>query len=89
MTQPDERDWYSIPPPPAGWLADLAPRIRGVRFAWSPDLGGATPVGLSSSGLPVGLQVVGPRFAERAILESCQGIEALLAFPAAYVGVMA
>ncbi len=231
MARPDERDWYSIPPPPAGWLADLAPAVKGVRFAWSPDLGGAKPedevmavlapvlatlrragaaveavgpvidplkpafedfwlagfanrlrvipesrweetdpgwlrlakaglsigvdkvnaaqvarprlhnrfvalfrthhllltpttphvapradiayhsqgydrwddavpytlpfnltghpaasipVGLSANGLPVGLQVVGPRFAERAILEACLGIEALLGFPARY-----
>ncbi len=236
MARPDERDWYSIPPPPAGWLADLAPKMRGVRFAWSPDLGGASPddevmgvlapalatlrgagaavesvgpvidplkpvfedfwlggfanrlrqipedrwdetdpgwlalakaglpipvdrvlagmvarprlhnrvaalftthhllltpttphvapkadiayhsqgydrwddgvpytlpfnltghpaatipVGLAPSGLPVGLQVVGPRFAERAILEACLGIEALLGFPAQYAHLMA
>ncbi len=231
MARPDERDWYSIPPAPAGWLANLAPMAKGVRFAWSPNLGGVMaddevlatlapalatlrragaavesvgividplkpvfedfwlagfanrlrqipearwdetdpgwlalakagldipvdkvlagmvarprlhnrvaalfnthnllltpttphvapradiayhsqgydrwddgvpytlpfnltghpaatiPVGLSASGLPVGLQVVGPRFAERAILEACLGIEALLGFPAKY-----
>ncbi|MCC6717634.1 MAG: hypothetical protein IT555_07110 [Acetobacteraceae bacterium] len=43
MARPDERDWYSIPPPRSGWLADLAPKVSGVRFAWSPDLGGAKP----------------------------------------------
>ncbi len=231
MARADERDWYSIPPAPAGWLADLVPQVQGVRFAWSPNLGGVMaddevlatlapalsvlrkagaavetvgpvidplkpvfedfwlagfanrlrqipearwdetdpgwlalakagldipvdrvlagmvarprlhnrvaalfkthhllltpttphvapradiayhsqgydrwedgvpytlpfnlsghpaatiPVGLSASGLPVGLQVVGPRFAERAILEACLGIEALLGFPAKY-----
>ncbi len=236
MARPDERDWYSVPPPPHGWLADLLPRLRGVRFAWSPDLGGARaddevlgvlapflaqlraagaavesvgpvfdplkpafedfwlagfanrlrqipesrwdetdpgwlalakagldipvdrvlagmvarprlhnrvaclfsthhllltpttphvapradiayhsqgydrwddgvpytlpfnltghpaatiPIGLSPSGLPVGLQVVGPRFAERAILEACLGIEALTGFPAKYAGLVA
>ena len=40
------------------------------------------PCGLTSDGLPVGLQVVGPRFAERAVLEACAGIEALLGFNA-------
>ncbi len=234
MALPDERDWYSIPPAPAGWLADLTPKVKGMRFAWSPNLGGVmadeevlgtlapalaalrragaavetvgtvidplkpvfedfwlagfanrlrqipedrweetdpgwlalakaglpipvdrvlagmvarprlhnrvaalfathhllltpttphvapladiayhsqgydrwddgvpytlpfnltghpaatTPVGLSASGLPVGLQVVGPRFAERAILEACLGIEALMGFPARYASI--
>jgi aspartyl-tRNA(Asn)/glutamyl-tRNA(Gln) amidotransferase subunit A len=40
------------------------------------------PCGLTPDGLPVGLQVVGPKFAERAILEACLAIEALLGFGA-------
>ncbi len=40
------------------------------------------PCGLTGDGLPVGLQVVGPKYAERAVLEACLGIEALLGFNA-------
>ncbi len=39
------------------------------------------PCGLSASGLPVGLQVVGPKYAERLILEAGLAIEAALGFP--------
>lgn len=38
------------------------------------------PCGLSPAGLPVGLQVVGPKYAERIVLEACLGIEGLLGF---------
>ena len=38
------------------------------------------PCGLTAEGMPVGLQIVGPRYAERAILEAAMAIEALLAF---------
>jgi aspartyl-tRNA(Asn)/glutamyl-tRNA(Gln) amidotransferase subunit A len=38
------------------------------------------PCGVTASGLPVGLQVVGPKYAEREILEACLGIEAALGF---------
>ena len=38
------------------------------------------PCGLTPKGLPVGLQVVGPKYAERAILEACLAIETLLTF---------
>ena len=40
------------------------------------------PCGLTDDGLPVGLQVVGPKFAERAILEACLAIEPLFGFAA-------
>ena len=40
------------------------------------------PCGLTPGGLPVGLQVVGPKYAERAILEACLAIEGLLGFNA-------
>lgn len=39
------------------------------------------PCGLSASGLPVGLQVVGPKYAEPLILEAGLAIEAALGFP--------
>lgn len=38
------------------------------------------PCGLSASGLPVGLQVVGPKYSERLILEAGLAIEAALGF---------
>ena len=38
------------------------------------------PCGLTDDRLPVGLQVIGPKFAERAILEACLAIETLLDF---------
>ena len=41
MAQPDDRDWFALPPPPAGWLRDLRPRLDGIRFAYAPHLGGA------------------------------------------------
>ena len=40
------------------------------------------PCGVTSDGLPVGLQVVGARFAERLVLEASLGIEVALAIPA-------
>ncbi len=40
------------------------------------------PCGLTAEGLPVGLQVVGPKYAERAVLEACLAIERLLGFNA-------
>jgi len=38
------------------------------------------PCGITEEGLPVGLQVVGPKYAERKILEACLAIEAALGF---------
>ena len=38
------------------------------------------PCGLTGDGLPVGLQVVGPKYSERAVLEACTAIEAVLKF---------
>ncbi len=43
MARPDDRDWYAPPPPPDDWLADLRPRLRGLRLAYAPNLGGAEP----------------------------------------------
>ncbi|WP_252721115.1 amidase family protein, partial [Acinetobacter nosocomialis] len=39
------------------------------------------PCGLSRDGLPIGLQVSGPKYSERLILEACLAIEQALAFP--------
>jgi aspartyl-tRNA(Asn)/glutamyl-tRNA(Gln) amidotransferase subunit A len=43
MARPDDRDWYALPAPAPGWLDALQPRLAGLRFAYSPDLGGAEP----------------------------------------------
>jgi aspartyl-tRNA(Asn)/glutamyl-tRNA(Gln) amidotransferase subunit A len=43
LARPDDGDWYAPPPPPENWLADLRPRLRGLRFAYAPNLGGAEP----------------------------------------------
>jgi aspartyl-tRNA(Asn)/glutamyl-tRNA(Gln) amidotransferase subunit A len=36
------------------------------------------PCGFSPSGLPIGLQVVGPRFADAQVLQFCAAFEALM-----------
>ena len=43
MARPDDRDWYALPPPPEGWLDNLAPRLAGLRIAYAPELGGVAP----------------------------------------------
>ena len=43
MARPDERDWFALPPPPQGWLTGLRPRLRDLRFAYAPELGGVAP----------------------------------------------
>ncbi len=42
MAQPDDRDWYALPAPAPDWLADLRPRLTGLRIGYAPDLGGVT-----------------------------------------------
>src|SRR5712692_4222062 len=36
---PDDRDRFSLPAPPGSFVAELAKDVRGLRVAWSPDLG--------------------------------------------------
>ncbi|RKK03858.1 amidase [Pseudoroseomonas wenyumeiae] len=43
MARPDRRDWYALPQPPEDWLAELRPRLRGLRFAYAPNLGEVEP----------------------------------------------
>ncbi|MBN8890163.1 MAG: hypothetical protein BGP12_00155 [Rhodospirillales bacterium 70-18] len=43
MAGPDTRDWHALPPPPAGWLDRLQPRLAGLRLAYAPALGGIAP----------------------------------------------
>lgn len=45
MARPDRRDWYALPQPPEDWLAGLRPRLRGLRFAYAPNLGEVEPDG--------------------------------------------
>ena len=44
MTQPDARDWTSLPPALCDYTAGLDDGIRGLRVAWSPTLGYASKV---------------------------------------------
>ncbi|QCI67756.1 amidase [Phreatobacter stygius] len=43
MARPDDRDWFALPPPEPGWLAGMAPKLTGLRLAYSPDFGGIAP----------------------------------------------
>ncbi|MBC9177624.1 amidase [Pseudoroseomonas ludipueritiae] len=43
MARPDRRDWYALPQPAEDWLAGLRPRLRGLRFAYAPNLGEVEP----------------------------------------------
>lgn len=47
------------------------------------------PCGVSRDGLPIGLQVSGPKYSERLILEACLAIEQILAFPQPHPVLMA
>ncbi|GLK69023.1 amidase [Hansschlegelia plantiphila] len=37
--RPDPRDWHALPAAPENWLSDLDGGVRGLRIAFSPDLG--------------------------------------------------
>lgn len=39
MSRPDARDWTSLPYDPRDYRADLSAGVRGLRIAFSPDLG--------------------------------------------------
>jgi aspartyl-tRNA(Asn)/glutamyl-tRNA(Gln) amidotransferase subunit A len=39
ISQPDARDWYSLPYEPRDYRAGLDSGARGLRIAWSPNLG--------------------------------------------------
>lgn len=40
MARPDDRDWFALPAPPDGWLDGLDARLKGLRIAYVPVLGG-------------------------------------------------
>jgi aspartyl-tRNA(Asn)/glutamyl-tRNA(Gln) amidotransferase subunit A len=43
MARPDDRDWFALPSPPSGWLNGLEPKLKGLRIAYAPVLGGFGP----------------------------------------------
>ncbi len=43
MAQPDDRDWYGLPPAASGWLAEMRSRMAGLRIAYAPRLGWVEP----------------------------------------------
>jgi len=43
MALPDDRDWFALPAPSAGWLDALRPRLPDLRIGYAPTLGGAVP----------------------------------------------
>ena len=43
MARPDDRDFYALPAPDAGWLDGLVPRLAELRIGYAPGLGGAVP----------------------------------------------
>jgi aspartyl-tRNA(Asn)/glutamyl-tRNA(Gln) amidotransferase subunit A len=55
---------------PLGWLPFCFP------FNLTGQPAATVPVGMTESGLPVGLQIVGRRFAERAVLAASAAFEA-------------
>lgn len=68
------------------------PESRGMSnwFDWNPftypfnltqQPAASLPCGISASGLPVGLQVVGPRFSDREVLGFCRQFEEICPFP--------
>lgn len=76
---------HAAPPVETVYHAPAYDRWRdGVPFTLPFNLTGqpasTAPCGLSASGLPIGLQVVGPKYAERLILEAGLAIEAALGF---------
>ena len=71
-----------VPPP----LASTAYHVQGndrwehatpftVPFNYTGQPGASIPCGISKAGLPVGLQIVGPRFSERLILQAASAYE--------------
>jgi len=39
IAQPDARDWHALPYDPRDWRMGLEQGVRGLRIAWSPNLG--------------------------------------------------
>jgi aspartyl-tRNA(Asn)/glutamyl-tRNA(Gln) amidotransferase subunit A len=68
---------------PEGWVGQdgAVPWARWTPFTYPFNLSGNPaaniPCGWSPAGLPIGLQVVGPRFADGPVLQFCAAIEAI------------
>ena len=71
MARGDDSDWYAPPPPPDDWLDALRPRLRGLRFAYAPNLGGAEPDRPMSATVDA---AVGVLRANGAIVEEAGGV---------------
>ena len=58
-------------------------RMDALQLSIQPDAaaGGIGPCGLTKHGLPVGLQIVGPRYADARVLRAARAFESLQPFP--------
>ncbi|MFC3126206.1 amidase [Pseudoroseomonas globiformis] len=73
---------HVAPPAETIYHSPLYDRWRdGVAYTLPFNLTGqpaaSIPCGVTEAGLPIGLQVAGPKYSERAVLEACLAIEAL------------
>ena len=41
LSQPDDRDWYALPPDGANYLDKLDIGVKGLRIAYAPTIAGA------------------------------------------------
>ncbi|NWC94340.1 MULTISPECIES: amidase [unclassified Pseudomonas] len=68
---------------PEGWPGEegAVPWARWTPFTYPFNITGnpaaSLPCGFSPSGLPIGLQVIGPRFADAQVLQFCAAVEAI------------
>lgn len=62
--------------------------MHGWTLTWPMNLSGnpagSVPIGFASNGLPVGLQVIGPRHADRAVVRACGALENILSWRDSY-----
>lgn len=72
LIAPPELDTHDSALPWACWTPFTYP------FNLSGNPAASLPCGWSDTGLPVGLQVVGPRFADADVLQFCSAIEAIM-----------
>ena len=70
IARPDGRDWMELPPDGTDCAAAAARPAGGMRLAYSlvhmPAI--SAFCGTSESGLPVGLQIAGPKFSDATLL---------------------
>ena len=77
---PPSRSARKCPTPDAGgeWV-DWTPFTYPFNLSQQPAI--SVPCGLSSAGLPIGLQIVGPKYADARVLRAARAIEAAAPFP--------